>query len=465
MAGTRTSLLQIVALVLALVTIPPISASKSYTESFNLKKLIPWPIYAGISSSIDRESLFSATLTSLLNGSVVPDAVFIYLDNSDDEKLQGNNNSTSSRSSAMTIAIAERLRGRFTSHRGASTSLPANFRIHVEFADFGPHNVLLPLLHHLDKSNQSDSLIAIFRDDEYIPRNALLHLLMAQLDSFNLDEDRHSYSGIFAVAMHAYRMGICLPDMQQQQQQQQQQQRKQSSSSTPRWSLPRYTMETFPLVRSYRSEWFVFPRHDLGHVLYHSKQFHRDLIFDKYFLAITERNVDIAYRLATLANNVKIFIANSASVNLLLGSELPDSLSYYYYYYSHARRSVKPNRYLNTTPHAVTFTDDLLHALAYAQRTYPYLSINVYEMLNKYLLEERGYCLQVLHQRSTSQQQKLSIEYLLGSKLRTSSHGGASVATLKDDYDYEDLATCAMTQCSHEEWHEYVIPGTRQDVQ
>eukprot|EP01041_Mallomonas_annulata_P000428 gene428-766_t len=214
------------------------------------------PVYISLTTMASRLHHVPDTIASLLQGTILPSRIFLFL-------------------SSEPFMLDKGISPSILKHENW-TSLTSNPLISIIFTDnIGPHRKLLPLLQR--KWNEDCAIVTV--DDDVIYTKTAL----ADLVGYYIASEKQS-----VVALRTRRMGIC--------------------ADAPPWRLAPYPRKgRWPIPAGGRREMLMLPT-GIGGVLYRPMFFHK-IIFDNKFRFLTLTGDDLMFRLATMAKNVKIVAA------------------------------------------------------------------------------------------------------------------------------------------------------------
>lgn len=333
-----------------------VSAFEMYRESFKSQMQFKenHGLHVSIWSTCDRMPLLINTLFSLFRGSVKPDRIGIFFEDSNKCSLEIIKDSFDALNMTQSTE--------FLPHFGIPT----------------PDQVLL---HTLKSLKSFDTyLIALLSDDQYLSKNELQNAVFRFLDSMEGGSRKPSKQvPILASAMR--RIGICLNSYD-------------NNAKSPVVGLAHFTATTYPEYHSMRPEFLVLPIFDLhtksfGMLqLYNKKQFN-GIIYDDDFIASAGRNLAIAYRLSTMVEGVLVEGLSDPSVNLLIDSELNEAASFLNNRLDKSRDVGGMQGILASSSHDEDFLSDFLTAARYMRDKIGY---DVFKDMASRVSFERHFC-------------------------------------------------------------------------
>jgi len=152
----------------------------------------------------------------------------------------------------------------------------------------GDHKRLIPILQEYRHEN---CYIVTYADDYYVPKRDLLKLV-----SIYFDGDSSCIA-----STRAREIGLC---------------------NTKPWLFTFYDNEFWPYARSLKPEHLVIPETAYG-ALFQPKYF-SDSVFHERFLKLTKEYIDIAYRFATMMQNIAVISPASIGDIIYSSDELLD---------------------------------------------------------------------------------------------------------------------------------------------
>ena len=236
--------------------------SDKYEESIMASDLLDnQPLYVSVTTIQGRLFGLLDTLYSILNGTVLPNHIYIFVSREQYLLDQGINETHI-----------------LTQCNGIIDIVKEYPHISVIFTEnIGPHRKLLPLLSM--KWNENCAIVTIDDHEIYSKRT---------LESLILFYKASNKSSI--VSLRSRRMGVC--------------------SDAPPWRLSPYMKHhrgTWPESLHGRKEMLILPT-GTGGVLYRPDFFH-PVVFDRRILNLTRTGDDLLFRLSTMINNVFIVTA------------------------------------------------------------------------------------------------------------------------------------------------------------
>ena len=219
-------------------------------------------VYVSVTTIHRRLYGIAETLWSIVNGSIVPDHIYVFISN--EHFLLDSGITVDSLISETNGQLVELMR------------LFPNISI-ILTDNIGPHRKLLPLLSK--KWNEDCAIVTI--DDHLVYRKSFLESLIKSYEA-------SSRSAV--VALRARKMGIC--------------------SDSPPWVLAPYTRNgkgLWPESSSGHKDMLLLPT-GTGGVLYRPRFFH-PIVFDQKLINITNTGDDLMFRLCTLAMGIPVVTA------------------------------------------------------------------------------------------------------------------------------------------------------------